>query len=147
MKVRHLLAACALVAAAALPAQAQTFAPGQFAIDGIPLACGPYPTVVTGQMSDSGMFNGQAIFLNPVALGRMPTALKLFVYAHECGHAVVGGNEMAADCWAVRLGRDQGWFPPQAFGMLMQMFAGNPGSVRHPPGVTRVQNMWQCYQS
>jgi hypothetical protein len=128
-------------------ARAQVFAPGQFAIDGIPVACGGYPTVVTTQIPDAGIFNGQAIFLNPASLGPLPTVLKLFVYAHECGHGVVGGNEPAADCWAIRLGRDQGWFPPQAFGLLMRMFQGNPGSMRHPPGPQRVQNMMHCYKS
>ena len=150
MHIRNFFASAAAAAALALataPAQAQVYAPGQFTIDGIALSCGAYPTVVTTQIPDAGMFNGRAILLNPNALGRMPTVLKMFVYAHECGHAVVGADEVAADCWAIRLGRDQGWFPPQAFNLLMQMFAGNPGSLRHPPGHARVQNMLQCYQS
>lgn len=128
-------------------ANAQMFPPGHFAIDGIPVVCGNLPTIVTTGIPDAGMNNGQAILLNPVALANLPTVLKLFIYAHECGHAVVGPNEVAADCWAIKTGRDQGWFPPQAFDLLIEAFKYNPGSMRHPPGLARVNAMMQCYQN
>lgn len=128
-------------------ANAQVYPPGQFAIDGIPVVCGGLPTIVTPNIPDAGINNGQAILLNPLVLGRLPTVLKLYVYAHECGHAVVGGNEVGADCWAIRTGRDQGWFPPQAFNLLIEFFQNNHGSLRHPPGAVRVNNMMHCYQS
>lgn len=150
LRYRRAILKMALTLGAAMTsslAQAQVYPPGSFAIDGVPVSCGGYPTVVTSQIGDAGIFDGRAIYLNPASLGRMPTVLKLFVYAHECGHAVVGANEPAADCWAIRLGRDQGWFPPEAFGLLMRMFQGNPGSMHHPPGAQRVQNMLACYQS
>ena len=57
------------------------------------------------------------------------------------------GCEVAADCWAIRTGRNQGWFPPQAFQALMQMFQNNPGDMAHPNGPVRVQNMWYCYNN
>lgn len=125
---------------------AQIYPPGQFAIDGIPVSCGPYPTIVTAQLGDSAMFNGQAILLNPVIVSQLPTVLKLYTYGHECGHANVGASEFDADCWSVVTGRDQGWFPPQAFQFLVQLFANNPGDVSHPPGPARVANMMKCYQ-
>jgi hypothetical protein len=128
--------------------RAQVFPPGTFFIDGIPIVCGMNTFVLTSNFPDSGMNNGAGtIFINPILVGPMPTVLKLYVAAHECGHSVVGADEVGADCWAVRTGRDQGWFPPQAFQLLMQMFAGNPGDLRHPPGQVRVQAMWQCYNS
>lgn len=141
------LVASLLAAALSAPVQAQVYGPGQFAIDGIPVVCGGMPTLVTSNIPDAAMNNGQAILMNPMALGRLPTVLKLYVYAHECGHSVVGTSEVAADCWAIRTGRDQGWFPPQAFQLLMAFFQNNPGSLRHPPGPQRVQNMMACYQS
>lgn len=125
----------------------QVVPPGQMRIDGFPVNCGGYPTVLNPQLPDAGFFNGQAIFLNPQVLGQLPTPLKLYWYAHECAHGLGIADEAAADCWAVRTGRDQGWFPPAAFGALMQMFGGNPGSIRHLPGPLRVQNMIRCYQS
>lgn len=129
------------------PASAQVYGPGQFAMDGIPVVCGGLPTIVTPNIPDAGINNGQAILLNPLVLGPLPTVLKLYIYAHECGHAVVGGDEVGADCWAIRTGRDQGWFPPQSFTLLIQFLKNNPGSMRHPPGLIRVQNMMNCYQS
>jgi hypothetical protein len=125
----------------------QIFPPGQFALDGYPVVCGNAPTIVTPQIPDAAMNNGQAILLNPMVMGRLPTVLKLFVYAHECGHFFAGSNETGADCWAIRTGRDQGWFPPQAFQALIAMFRNNPGSMRHPPGMIRVNNMMTCYQT
>lgn len=147
MKIQRLLSAVAIAAGLISSANAQIYPPGGFAIDGIPVVCGSLPTIVTTNIPDGAMNNGQAILMNPMVLGRLPTVLKLYVYAHECGHAVVGSNEVGADCWAIRTGRDQGWFPPDAFGLLIEFFRNNPGSLRHPPGPVRVQNMMQCYQS
>ena len=147
--MRHVIrsAAAAFALLFTVHAHAQMYPPGTFSIDGIPVVCGGVPTIVTPNIPDGGMNNGHAILMNPVALGNLPTVLKLYVYAHECGHSVVGANEMNADCWAIRTGRNQGWFPPQAFGYLMQMFQNNPGSLRHPPGEMRVRLMMQCYNS
>ena len=129
-------------------AVAQAYPPGTFSVDGIPIVCGGNIFVLTPQVPDVGINSGKGeIYLNPVILGQLPTVLRLFWVAHECGHSVVGSNESAADCWAIRTGRDQGWFPPQAFNLLMEMFRNNPGDMLHPSGPNRVANMLQCYQS
>jgi hypothetical protein len=141
----------AIIAAIAMPtatrAQVQVIPAGLMQIDGLQVNCGGYPTILTPLLPDSAMFNGEAILLNPAILSKLPTTLKLFIYGHECGHAVVGLSETSADCWSVQTGRDQGWFPPEAFDDLMVMFHNNPGSVRHPPGHVRVTNMISCYQN
>jgi hypothetical protein len=125
----------------------QVIPPGQLTIDGVRVGCGQYPTVLSPQLPDVGFFDGQAIYLNPMVLNQLPRPLKLYWYAHECAHGMGIFDEAEADCWAVRLGRSQGWFPPAAFNGLMQIFAGNPGSIRHPPGPMRVQIMMNCYRS
>ena len=125
---------------------ANYYPPNTLTIDGIPVACNAYPTIVTTSIPDSAIFNGQAILLNPAAMGGLPTPLKLYIYAHECAHGMGFMNESQADCVAIKIGRNQGWFPPQAFYSLAAMFQNNPGSLRHPPGPMRVQNMYQCYQ-
>lgn len=122
------------------------YPPGNFAIDGMPVNCGNYPTILNPRLPDSGMFNGQSIMLNPVALSQMPTSLKLYVYAHECAHGMGFLNESDADCVAIKTGRNQGWFPPQQFNYLVIMFQNNPGSLRHPPGLMRVRHMADCYK-
>lgn len=124
----------------------QVFPPGTFAIDGFPVSCGGYPTVLAPQLQDAGFFDGRALILNPIAIGRLPTPLKLYIYAHECAHGLGIMNEAEADCWAIRTGRDQSWFSPQAFNYLMMFFQNNPGSSRHPPGPARVRNMMACYE-
>jgi hypothetical protein len=125
---------------------AQVFPPGTFQIDGIPVSCGPVAFVLTPAIGDVGISNMQGqIFLNPFILQQLPTVLKLYWVAHECGHYNAGPNEIAADCWAVRTGRNQGWFAPQAFQALMAMFQNNPGDIRHPSGPNRVAAMMQCY--
>ena len=131
------------------PAHAQeVYPPGSFTVDGFPVQCGPVTFILTPQLQDVGMADGQGrIFLNPMMFQGLPTPLKLYWVAHECGHYQVGANEVAADCWTIRTGRNQGWFPPQAFNWLIMMFRNNPGDLAHPSGPQRVQNMIQCYQS
>ena len=93
------------------------------------------------------------IYMNPGVLQQQPVEMQLFWYAHECAHHALGHlaypnlmNEAAADCWAVRVGRSQGWFPPYAFQYLVQVLGNSPGSLwGHLPGPARIQNMAQCY--
>jgi len=142
------LFAAGIVAASIGPAAAQAFPPGTFAVDGFPVVCGPETFVVTSQIPDVGINDGRGvIYLNPVFLQRMSTPVKLFWVAHECGHFFVGSSEAGADCWAIRTGRNQGWFPPQAFQELMYWMQNNPGDFTHAPGPERIRLMWQCYNS
>lgn len=128
--------------------QAQAvYAPGTFSIDGIPVNCGSVTTILDPSLNDVGMARPGVIVLNPNILSNMSTSMRLFWYAHECGHHIVGANEAAADCWAIRTGRDQGWFPPYAFDEMIEQFRYNPGSFTHAPGPIRVEQMMQCYQS
>lgn len=84
------------------------FPPGTYSIDGFPVNCGHTITIVTPMIPDIAMAQPGRIMLNPM-LAAYPTGVKLFVYAHECAHQFVGANEPAADAWAIKLGRAQGW--------------------------------------
>lgn len=131
-----------------ISAKAQVYPPGSFSIDGFPIVCGGNFFILNPQLPDSGTNDGHGnIYLNPVILSNLPTVLKLYIAGHECGHSMVGPNESAADCWAIRTGRNQGWFPPQAFQLLAQMFQNNPGDMVHPSGPQRVVDMIRCYQT
>jgi len=127
--------------------QPNIFPPGTFFVDGIPVGCGGVTFVLDPNLNDVGQAAPGIIRLNPNVLGALPTTLKLFWVSHECGHHVVGFSENAADCWAIRLGRDQGWFPPKAFDEMIAMFRNNPGDFSHAPGPVRVQNMINCYRA
>ena len=143
----------------------QHSASAQTMIGGMPVSCNdfrgfPVYVVANPMLNDVGMAtlgpNGQPIMvLNPGVLQSQPPVLQLFWYAHECAHHVLGHivnrsqlNEAQADCWAVRTGRQQGWFPPQAFQLLIQVLGNSPGSPwGHLPGPAQIQNMLSCYQS
>jgi hypothetical protein len=131
--------------------QAQTFPPGNFSIDGIPVSCNGVWTILDANLNDAGhaypAMNGNppVIVLNPNVVGNMPTSAKMFVYAHECGHHIVGLNEGNADCWAVKTGKQQGWFSEDDMQFLVNQFAWSPGDWTHAPGQIRLQNIWQCF--
>lgn len=146
----------AFAAAAVLicqPAQAQSFPPGTFSIGGIPVACGPVWTVLQSGLGDAAKaippMGGlpPQIVIDPTIVGTMPQSVKLFFYAHECGHHVVGSNENAADCWAAKIGRQQGWFTAADMQYLVQIFQWNPGDWTHAPGPARLNNIWACFNS
>ena len=135
---------CAIVLAAVLstasPAAVQSFQPGTFSIDGIPARCGNIPIILDTGISDVGLSGHGLIYLNPTYFEGLQTGLRLWWRAHECAHYVVGPDENAADCWSIRKGRDEGWFPP-----MERMFAHNPGDSEHVSGPERVHNMQSCY--
>lgn len=124
-----------------------TFPPGTFNIDGVPVGCGNVPIILDTSMADVGMSGYGLIYLNPTHFEGLETGLRLWWLAHECAHHVVGPSELAADCWSIRKGRDEGWFPPEMFGSMDRMFAHNHGDSEHLAGPARVSHMRACYQS
>ena len=49
------------------------------------------------------------IMLNMQALKDLPRPVQWLIYYHECGHILYGPSETAADCYAVRRARREGW--------------------------------------
>lgn len=137
----------AICVACATPSTAQTFQPGNFRIDGKAVGCGNIPIILDRSITDVGLSGYGLIYLNPDYLDGLQTGLRLWWLAHECAHHVVGPDEAAADCWSIRRGRDEGWFPPELFRPMQRMFAFNRGDSEHPPGPVRVANMISCYRS
>jgi hypothetical protein len=145
----------ALVAAATsalvvtgMPAQAQmvmTNLGTNPVIAGMPVVCNGAVSYVA-QIPDIAMARPGALFFRPDFFN-LPTYVQLYIYAHECAHQFVGGNEVAADCWAVRTGRDQGWLPRQGLEQVCQYTYHSRGDWTHPAGPVRCQNMRMCYAS
>ena len=134
-----------LLAGSSADAQ-QVYPPGTFSIDGIPVGCGGVVTVVTPNIPDIAIAQPGRILLHP-ALGNYPTGVKLFVYAHECAHQFVGSNEVAADAWAIKLGRNQGALSPALLRRICQAFWFSPGDWTHFPGPQRCQMMIHAYST
>lgn len=123
---------------------------------GVPVVTIPFP-----QLGDVGMAriepNGaRVIYLNPIILYPLPRFFQLFWYTHECAHHYLGhtygfhqlSREIQADCWAVRLGRDQRWLSREDIKKLIHYFEASPGSPwGHLPGQQRVQLLLECYDS
>jgi hypothetical protein len=85
------------------------------------------------------------IAYKPTVLQSMPGPLQLWAMGHECGHAFNRtANETEADCWSITTGIRQGWFKPEDFDDLVQLFQNNPGDLNHPPGVVRIADMKTC---
>jgi hypothetical protein len=83
--------------------------------------------------------------LNPRLLSRLPGAVRLFVFNHECGHHHVGGSELEADCWAVGQGVREGWLDAKVLAQVCQSFENAPPTPTHPSGAKRCRNLDKCF--
>lgn len=140
-------------------------AQAQHNISGYPVYCSDFRGIPVALIMNPGLDNvGRAtvnpqgapvMLLNPSILSQLPAPLQLFWYGHECAHHFLGhlaqpsqSNESAADCFAIKTGRQQGWFPPEAFQSLIATMGNLPGSPwGHLPGPARVRNIIQCYNT
>jgi hypothetical protein len=112
---------------------------------GVPLSCNGAISYVA-HIPDIAMAQPGALYFRPDYFS-LPPYVQWFVYAHECAHQFYGGNEQAADCWAVKLGRQQGFFPPDAINQICAFTFPSPGDWTHLPGPLRCQQMQVCYMT
>ena len=80
---------------------------GRLVIEGRRLSCGGTKTL----LSDFQGFavSSTVIMLNMQALKDLPRQVQWLIYYHECGHILLGPSETAADCYAVKRARREGW--------------------------------------
>lgn len=148
-------AVLALVWSITTPTRAQTphqvLPPGTLELDGRLARCGASWTEIVSAGPNGGYawysFARDVIILNHDQYYSQPTFLKLFIYAHECGHKVRGASEDEADCFAARIGRDQGWFHGANFPLLVAQLRNSPGDWTHRPGPMRLQHIANCYHT
>jgi len=119
--------------------------PGDLVIDNRKLFCGRRPTVLDDKLDDYGAAFPGFVILNPRLLAGVPTPVKLWIYAHECGHQFRGPDEAAADCFAVQRGRRQGWLTPKGLEQVCTFISPAPSSIMHLAGPQRCQLMRRCY--
>ena len=147
------LVAAALATALALEAPAaaeekadeKMVAAGKLRVAGRAMRCGRTPTLISRKFWDYGGATKGLIILNPRKLATIPKAVRLYVYAHECGHQVYGASEIKADCYAVRRGRRAGWLTRKGLAQICHFFKDQPGDYVHPPGPQRCKMMTQCF--
>jgi hypothetical protein len=144
----------ALLAGALLPGEApaqsdrEIIAAGKLKVAGRTMSCGRTPTLISRGFWDYGGAGGagrKLIILNPDKLATLPEAVRLYVYAHECGHQIYGPNEPRADCYAVRRGKREGWLTGEGMKQICSFLKDHPGDYVHPPGPVRCEKMMKCF--
>lgn len=117
----------------------------EYKIDGNKVSCGTRPTVEDGQLDDYGAAYPGFLIMNPRLLEKVSTPVKMWIYAHECGHQFRGPDEETADCFAVQRGRRQGWLKPEGLDEVCKFIAPAKGDSMHFSGSHRCEYMRQCY--
>jgi hypothetical protein len=120
-------------------------AAGKLKLGGRTIACGRTPTQLSPTFWDYGGATKGRIILNPVKLAELPESVRLWVYAHECGHQIYGARETRADCYAVQRGRREGWLDQTGMDDICAFLKDRPGDWVHPPGWKRCKAMVQCF--
>jgi hypothetical protein len=125
--------------------QGKLVAPGRLVIEGRRLSCGRTATLIRD--FEGFAVSSTVIMLNMQALKDLPRPVQWLIYYHECGHILYGPSETAADCYAVRRARRQGWLDEQALEDVCAVFniAGH-GPV-HPDPEARCEQLRQCFRT
>ena len=120
---------------------------GSLEIGGRKMRCGRVRISLPRRLPNLGVAGPGMIALNPALLSHYPETVRLFVFAHECGHHHVGGDELAADCWGVHQGVREGWLDKNGLGQVCRSFGNEPASDTHPSGKRRCGNLDRCFAS
>lgn len=118
---------------------------GDLRLDGRKAQCGQRPTVLDDTLDDYGAAYPGFLILNPKLMNRVSTPVKMWIYAHECGHQFRGPDEETADCFAVQRGRRQGWLDEIGLEEVCKFIAPAKGDSMHFSGSQRCDQMRKCY--
>ena len=118
---------------------------GELKLDGKKMTCGQRPTVLDSQLDDYGAAYPGFLILNPKLMTKVPTVVKQWIFAHECGHQFRGPDEETADCFAVQRGRRQGWLTPEGLDEICKFISPAKGDSMHFSGSHRCESMRRCY--
>lgn len=117
----------------------------EYEIDGKRVYCGHRPTVTDNSLDDYGAAYPGFLIMNPRLLERVTTPVKMWIYAHECGHQFRGAEEAAADCFAVQRGRAMGWLTAEGLEEVCQFISPARADSAHFSGEKRCEHMRKCY--
>lgn len=118
---------------------------GRLKLAGRYMSCGRTPTLMSNSFWDYGGAKKGMIILNPSKLDGLSEAVRLYVYAHECGHQKYGPKETKADCYAVKRGKRDGWLSGDGMTEICTFLKPHPGDWVHPPGPQRCEIMIKCF--
>jgi hypothetical protein len=135
------------------PASAQVTFDGCVDFRGFPVASilnPAVPDVATAGWAPNG---APVIQYNPHVLARLSPPTRVFFYAHECAHHVLGHGirnipfqqEQEADCWAIRTLVARGALRHGSDVEAVQRdLSFSPGDWTHVPGPRRAFNLRGC---
>lgn len=142
---RFLVLGLGLVAASSFASESKA---GSTTIAGQKVSCYAAKKIVKHNgVPGPGYAGPGVIYLGPQYLKAYPPVVQRFIFLHECGHQYVGTDESAADCWAAKVGKKQGWFGDSALNSVCKAFWNTQGGQYHLPGPERCQVLKQCYAS
>ncbi len=118
---------------------------GDLRLDGRKAQCGQRPTVLDDKLDDYGAAYPGFLILNPKLVNRVSTPVKMWIYAHECGHQFRGPDEETAACFAVQRGRRQGWLDENGLDEVCKFIAPAKGDSMHFSGSRRCEVMRKCF--
>jgi len=119
---------------------------GQLRFDGQSFTCARFPTVEDPLLHDyaAAPYKGFLI-INPTVFNKVPVTVKLWIYQHECAHALGIADETRADCYSVSKLRRQGLLPPQGLEQICDFISAGQADAAHPAGPARCTAMRTCY--
>ncbi len=150
MALIALVLAVVLAASAILPEdkasaldQGKLVQPGRLVVAGRKLSCGATATLLRD--FEGFAVSSTVIMLNMQALKDLPRPVQWLIYYHECGHILYGPSETAADCYAVRRARREGWLNEKALDDICAVFNIAGHGDLHPDPAQRCNDLRQCF--
>jgi len=137
------LASANLEENAAALEQSKLVVPGRLVVAGRRLSCGATATLLRD--FEGFAVSSTIIILNMQALKDLPRPVQWLIYYHECGHILFGPSETAADCYAVRGARREGWLSKQALDDICAVFNIAGHGPLHPDPEQRCEQLRQCF--
>lgn len=123
--------------------QGKLVAPGRLVVAGRRLSCGTTATLLRD--FEGFAVSSTVIMLNMQALKDLPRPVQWLIYYHECGHILYGPSETAADCYAVRRARREGWLSNAALADVCAVFNIAGHGPTHPDPEARCNQLTQCF--
>lgn len=144
---RSIAVLMALFVALPSPGQAQVLtSDGGIEIAELRMRCPNEAVALDASLPMEGMYApGQGIILNPELLKDQPVVVRRFIFAHECAHATVDGDELAADCAAARQGARERWLTQDGITAVCRDFGEHVADEDHPSGRIRCENVRRCF--
>ncbi len=123
--------------------QGKRVAPGRLVVEGRRLSCGKTATLLRD--FEGFAVSSTVIMLNMQALKELPRPVQWLIYYHECGHILYGPSETAADCYAVKRARREGWLSGATLDDICAVFNIAGHGPLHPNPDQRCDQLRQCF--